>query len=479
MSNEPPRRWRWFLTRLIVLIVLIPVPFGLHWLYQSLTALPATVRIATGVEGGRYRAIMDSLGHELAERTSGRIEFHPTAGTSENLRMVVDGEVDFALIQSGVPNPPGLDTDTLRCVGNMYSETVLLLVRPDSGITNAHQLANRTVSLGLQESGDYAAAIDILKHLGLSESGVQPKYLQYSKLVDAFRMGTLDAAIVVVGLDAEILDTLAAEHLVDIIPIPYADAFVTKRFAYRAVELPAATFRTHPLPLPPQSIQTMAVSSQLITREDVSSGLVREITSIVMNQPFQRDARLHELFDEGHQFARHRPSHPLHVGAIQHYEPELKPLLPPDFVEATEGLRSFVVSSLIAIWLFLRWYRDHRAREEEHQLDQYIRQLMEIERRQMDLDQTNVIEDITQLQDLLDEVTSLRQEALAELTAHELNDDRAAGAFIEMCHALTEKINAKLTRQRFDASLQQLAERLSANFPRAPEHNTIPGTPGD
>ena len=154
-------------------------------------------------------------------------------------------------------------------------------------------------------------------------------------------------------------------------------------------------------------------------------------------------------------------------------------MLPSDFVEATEGLRSFVVSSLIALWLFLRWYRDHRSREEEHRLDQYIRHLLQIERRQMDLDQGTSFGDGTALQDLLDEVTTLRQEALAQLTAHELNDDSAAGTFISMCHALTDKINAKLSRQRMDTSLQQLADRLLPNFPRSAEPNTIPGAAGD
>ncbi len=479
MSTEQPNRWRWFLTRLIVLIILISVPFCIHWIYRSLIALPEVVHIATGVEGGRYRAVMEALGGELSKRTGSRVEFHPTAGTRDNLRMVVTGEVDFALVQSGVPDQKDLNTNTLRCVGNVYSELALLLVHTDSGITDAHQIAGKSVSLGLQQSGDYVAAIEILDHLGFTESDINPKYLQYSDILSEFRTGTLDAAIVVVGLDADVLHTLSAEHLADILSIPYADAFATQRLAYHAVESPAGILRTRRGALPAQPIQTVAVSSQLITRSTVSTGLVRAVTDTVMDHQFQRDNRLHELFDHGAAFARHRPGHTLHSGALQHYDPELKPLLPSDFVEATEGLRSFVVSSLIAIWLFLRWYRDHRSREDEHRLDQYIRQLLQIERRQMDLDQGTSFDDVTALQDILDEVTTLRQEALAELTAHELNDDSAAGTFISMCHGLTEKINAKLSRQRFDVSLQRLADQQQANFPRSQDQNTIPATSGD
>ena len=127
-------------------------------------------------------------------------------------------------------------------------------------------------------------------------------------------------------------------------------------------------------------------------------------------------------------------------------------------------MRSFVVSSVIAIWLFLRWYRDHRSREEEHRLDVFIRDLMDIERRQMDLDEGDPASDIKLLQEMLDEVTRLRQEALGELNAQELNDDPAAASFLDMCHALSEKVSAKLTRQRFDLGLLVLSDRLTESL---------------
>ena len=67
---------------------------------------------------------------------------------------------------------------------------------------------------------------------------------------------------------------------------------------------------------------------------------------------------------------------------------------------------------------------------------------------------------IEPLQTLLDELTGLRQEALAELTAHELNEDQAAGNFLAMSHALSDKINAKISRQRLDKRFAELAAVL-------------------
>lgn len=50
------------------------------------------------------------------------------------------------------------------------------------------------------------------------------------------------------------------------------------------------------------------------------------------------------------------------------------------------------------------------------------------------------------LQELLDRVADLRQVSLSEFTAYELNEDQAVDCFVEMCHALSDKISGKLTR---------------------------------
>lgn len=72
----------------------------------------------------------------------------------------------------------------------------------------------------------------------------------------------------------------------------------------------------------------------------------------------------------------------------------------------------------------------------------------------------------------LDEVTFLRQGALGELTAHELNEDRAAVCFIQMCHALSNKINAKISRQRLDQRIDLLTETLSELIAKNPAQGT-------
>ena len=72
-------------------------------------------------------------------------------------------------------------------------------------------------------------------------------------------------------------------------------------------------------------------------------------------------------------------------------------------------------------------------------------------------------DDADELRSLLDEVTELRQEALAEFTTHDINEDRGPECFMQMCHALSTKINAKLSRERIDARLDALAKAIETD----------------
>ncbi|MGZ0171122.1 MAG: TAXI family TRAP transporter solute-binding subunit [Planctomycetales bacterium] len=451
---KPFRRW---VKRAVVLACLVVLPYLVHQVYVSWTGLPAEIRIATGTVGGRYRAVADALGEEIALRSGATVEMIETQGSIENLELLERGELELALFQPEAVGDDSGDHSKIRSAGNVFSEVVVVLARRESGIESVFDLRGKHVSIGVKESGDRATATLVLSHCGLSVDEIEPEAFDYAAIEQGFRDATLDAAMVTVGLDAEFLRTISQDGLAGVVEVPYAQALAAKHLGTQRIEIPAGSFCTSPVAVPARSVATVAVRSQLLTTDDVPDSLVELVDEILMDQRFQRGNRLRELFSGGGEtFATMRTLFPLHEGAVHFFEPELKPLLSADFVEATEGLRSFVVSMLFAGWLVWRWLRENRIRQQEHRLDRFIRQLLEIERRQMDLDQTSSGDDASKLNDLLDEVTTLRQEALSTLTSHELHDDPAAGVFIEMCHALSDKINAKLNRQRLDSQFQAL-----------------------
>ena len=452
-ESKPIRRWG---KRAVVLACLVALPYLVHQVYVSWLGIPASIRIATGTVGGRYRAVADALGDELSARSGVSVEMVETKGSIENLDRLERGELELALFQPEAVGSDSGDHLSIRSVGNVFSEVVVVLVRRNSGIDSVFDFEGKRVSIGVKESGDRATARLVLAHCGLSEDQIEPSAFDYAEIEARFRESTLDVAMVTVGLDAEFLRTISRDGLADVLAVPFAEALAAKHLGTQTVEIPGGSFCTSPTAVPATSVATVAVRSQLLTTEAVPDALVELVDEILMDQRFQRANRLGELFAAGERFATMRTLFPLHDGAVNYFEPELKPLLSADFVEATEGLRSFVVSMLFAGWLAWRWIRENRIRQQEHRLDRFIRKLLEIERQQMDLDQAASGDDSARLNDLLDEVTKLRQEALGKLTSHELHDDPAAGVFIEMCHALSDKINAKLNRQRLDSQFQAL-----------------------
>lgn len=455
-------RRKWVKIALVVFVVLLPVI--IHQAYRRITALPKTLTLATGPMSGRYNQLTRRLAAKIESRFPTTVKLVPSGGSLENLKLLAEGKVDFALYQPGTVDALDVsarpNTQNVRFIANLYLQPVHFIVRRGAGIEGPADLPDKRVALGLPNSGDYAASRVLLDHFDIGEESINAEYLEYADVKRRFEAGTLDAAFITVGVQAPVFSELLLTHGCDVIDVPYTKALTTKNAAMAEYTIPAGLYSAGPDAMPARDVHTVALGAQLLTRQDVPSNLVEKMTQTVLGEDFLKENHLGELIAGGLDFARQRPEFAVHPGAEGFYNPHLRPLLDVDFVEATEGLRSFVVSVLIAVFLGVRWFNQKRVKKKEHKLDRYVRSLLEIERRQVPLDDTADADDAESLEDLLDEVTFLRQKALGAFTAHELTEDRAAECFVQMCHALSDKINAKISRQRIDRRLSQIAEKL-------------------
>ena len=437
----------------VVLIVLLT--------YWTHTRLPVTVKIAGGPEGGRYDQLADSIADELRKRHGIHVDVVATQGSLENLQLLESHSVDLALYQPGtrlILEGKGEHHQQVNqpasFISNMYSE-YLLPVAPADSTVSFPEIDGQLWCCNDPMSGDYAATRLLLQHLG-AEDEVTVNTVRYTDLASSLTDSEINIGILCCGLEAPVLPQIIGSGIGRLVEIPGIEAMAAKNASIQVRTIPAGYFSTDPLS-PAEEYRTVAFSAQLLADRDASIRLVEEVTEIVTDARFQRRMKLNELFAGGRDYAVDRPEYEIHPGASNVHVPGLKPLLNPDFVEGTEGLRSFLVSLVAAVWLLHRWWTRKQIRSQEHRLDRYIRELLELERQQMDVDGEGGESESDALQKMLDQVTMLRQEALQEFTAHELNEDRAVDCFIEMCHALSDKINAKLTRY----SLRQLNSALS------------------
>jgi len=448
------------LLALAVLAALVALPFAVAAVYHYLTAFPPRVRIAGGPEGGRYRVLALQLKDAIEAELGVDVEVLTTEGSLENLRLVGEGQAELALYQRSAERmaPGGRHANhrEVTCVANLYSEVCHLIVRRGAGIAGPEDLRGKRVALPSHQSGDYVIARLLLQEFGLADGDYTAVELTYPSIRRAFADGSIDAAIITMGVEAPICHELLTSGQCQLLGVPHGAVLTAKHLPLSHYTIPAGFYRLAPPPEPAADVATVALRAQLLARADLPAGFVEELTRLLLREDFLQASHLAELAHGGQEFAREKLEFALHRGARNYYEPELRPLLNPDFIQSTEGLRSLIVSVLIAAFLGLRWLAQRRTRRQEHKLDRFIRQLLDIEQRQLVMDKTEGWADLERLQSLLDEVTALRHEALRHFSAHELNEDRAVDCLLELCQALTEKINAKITRQRLDKRFAEL-----------------------
>ncbi len=421
-------------------------------IYVNQTQLPRKVTIAGGPQNGRYTMLANGIAEELRHRFGIDVEVLETKGSLENLSLLETHQIDFAFYQPGtrqaleVKNSDRVKGEPASFVSNMYPELLIPVgAKSLNSAVIAGHVPNQIWSCNDRTSGDFAATRLLLQHLNTDESKLDIHSVSYVDLPDKLRSGEVSIGMLCCGLQAPTLRLALQPDCGKMLKIPAVEAMARKHTSLHLETIPAGYFSTSPL-IPKTDFQTVAFKAQLLSDTDASVLLVEEVTRIVSDAGFQRRLGLTELFSGGTAYATDRPEYAIHAGASHVYNPGLKPLINPDFVEGTEGLRSFVVSLIAAVWLLHRWWSGRKIRSQEHRLDRYIKELLELERDQMDVDGEGTAEESAALQIMLDRVTLLRQEALSEFSAHELNEDRAVDCFIEMCHALSDKINAKLTR---------------------------------
>ncbi len=471
--------------KVVAVVTMILLPIVTYGVYRYATRLPDEIRIAGGPEAGLYKKLavdiakrLNTLSDKTRRTRAGGATVDDSPGSLNNFHRLLKGEVDFAFYQPGVADVADeseKEAEGIAFVANLYMQPAHLFVRKDLNLQSDKLfggLRGKRVAIGIKESGDYAMSNVILEHLGLEkeefevmfEGSAYDEKNYYTAVLDGFEKATLDAAIITIGEVADVFEELVKLGTCEIVAIPNCTALTREHVYLTEHTIPAGRYGVGPNALPLTEIETVASGAQLLTRTDVPSPLVKTVTRIVLSKDFAREHHLKELFeDQGHAFARQKPEFPVHQGALEVYGPEFDIHL----FETWEAAYSLAASGIIMAFVAFRWLTNRRLRKLEHKLDRYIRALLDIERRQMPLDNKDAATDkeVVKLQELLDEVTVLRQEALGEFTAHELQEDRASDCFINMCHALSHKINAKLSRQRLDLTMAQLLKQERGEMP--------------
>ena len=188
----------------------------------------------------------------LNNATGANLTVTSTGGSTENARLLGEGENEFAMIQSdvysyartGIELFAGDPITNLRAITACYPEMVQIVVRKDSGIESVSDMRGKNICVGAVGSGYEVAARQILGAYGMTYDDINETFADQATAKNGIQDGTFDAMflcsgypngnvmelslsgkISVVSIDPEHLDILLKKY-------PFYSAFTTETDDY-------------------------------------------------------------------------------------------------------------------------------------------------------------------------------------------------------------------------------------------------------
>jgi len=340
-------------------------------------APPDRFVIATGSEGGAYH-LYGQRYQALLARDRVRVELAPSSGSLENLeRLAQKSGVAVAFIQGGVGDAAA--QTELVTLAALYYEPLWIFYRGKREWTLLTQLVGKRVAIGAEGSGTRALALTLLKAAGAPLDPERMLPLSGAAAADALAAGRLDAALLVAGPDAPVVQRLLHEPGVRLMSLGHAQA-LARRFPYLAtVTLPRGAIDLA-ADVPQRDIELVATTAYLVARERFHPALVS-----LLLQAAQRVHRAGGVLHRSGEFPAARDGDfPLSEDAQRFFRsgpPFLQRYLPFWLANLLERLLVLLVPLIavmipvmrvfpgVYIWRVrvrvFRWYRELRAVEQE------------------------------------------------------------------------------------------------------------------
>jgi len=278
--------------------------------------------IAAGAEHGQYLRFAQALSAVADVRAIPLV----TRGGEDNLRMLRDGKVAFAMSQADAALAAYEGTGsfaeegpylTLRAVGSLYPEPLHVLVAAGSPITSMAELAGKRVAVGEPGSASRGTALRVLQAHGLAKN-VQPRELPLGDALVALRDGQVDAVMQVIGAPADSVRDALAQIPLRLIPLsgPAIATLAGAKTGYVEYTIPRGAYAGQE-----QDVRTIATAALMLAAPHLSETEVEGMARI--------------LFSGSHDFAAHGSAQgtqvaaanarlglpvPLHVGAAKALE---------------------------------------------------------------------------------------------------------------------------------------------------------------
>ena len=299
----------------------------------QLTAATTFVTIGTGGLTGVYYPTGGAIAkivNKSRKQHGIRCTVEPTDGSVSNVNAVMDGQIEFGIVQSdrqyqamrGIKEwkHSGPQKD-LRAVFSIYAESCSLLVAVDAGINSPIDLKGKRVNLGNYGSGHLGNSLDVLGTVGLDPRNELTAF--YVNPVDAPKLlqdGKLDAFFYTVGHPSVALkEAISGGRKVKFIAIQNGgiDALVSSLPYYSKMEIPIGYYAGVQNK---RNVATFGVCATLVTSAKVPDKVVYAVTRSIF-QNLEAFKALHPAYSMTTRDSMLKClSAPVHRGAMRYFK---------------------------------------------------------------------------------------------------------------------------------------------------------------
>ena len=238
-------------------------------------APPDRLVMATGAAGGAYQRYAEQYRSYLA-KYGVTLELRPTGGAAENIALLREGKADVALVQGGAAElPQGNDGEPpVVSLGALYYEAVWLFQRADKPLADRLSgLAGWRIAVGVEGSGTRLLALQLLGDSGIHSDNARLLPVGGMAVSRALDAGEIDAVFQVAGVEAPIVADLLRRRDLTPVSLVHAHAYAKRLPHLTALTVPRGVVDIA-ADLPPRDIATVAVTANLLARNEVHPALM-------------------------------------------------------------------------------------------------------------------------------------------------------------------------------------------------------------
>lgn len=297
-------------------------------LFQTTGCSPAieAYSFSTGSPGGNYYPIGGAIAQVWSDQLENiQVNSYSSNASVANCRLLASGDAQLALVQnnvaywafSGIGIFEDKPNDKLRGIGSLYPEAIQLVTLESNQFSDIQDLLGKKVNVGLEGSGIYHDAINIIEAYGYTVYDFEITNHSFSEASILLEQGAIDAAFITAGYPTRSIVDLDLKSQINLIPIDsdvIEKLILTSPYYVRTI-IPKDTYISEQ-----DDIVTVTTMAMICTTTDMDDDVVYEMTKAIWDNVDKLS-----VYNEMDNLISFETSLtgmgiPLHKGAIRYYE---------------------------------------------------------------------------------------------------------------------------------------------------------------